>query len=209
MSRADAPPVLRFRGLGESPLECTTARPATNSQRQTDQVIVRAATSGDESSIAEVHVAAWQRAYRGIMPASYLDGLSVPNRTDLWRAIIAELNPPAVNALVAVEDSTILGFVHHCSSRDPEATSAVGEISAIYVHPDQWGEGIGSQLLHGALDSLQMAGFSSATLWVLALNARARRFYESKGWRADGATRSEVRGSFTLDELRYSTRLSG
>jgi hypothetical protein len=43
-------------------------------------------------------------------------------------------------------------------------------------------------------------------LWVLAGNARARRFYEIAGWVADGAERtSEVFGA-TVSEVRYRRR---
>ena len=42
-----------------------------------------------------------------------------------------------------------------------------------------------------ALGRLGEGGFDQVTLWVLDSNARARRFYEAGGWRADGQ-RSEM-----------------
>jgi hypothetical protein len=38
-------------------------------------IVVRRATLDDAPAIARVHVAAWQRAYRGQMPDAVLDGL--------------------------------------------------------------------------------------------------------------------------------------
>jgi len=40
-----------------------------------------------------------------------------------------------------------------------------------------------------AVAALREAGVETARLWVLEENARARRFYEKRGWRPDGSTR--------------------
>jgi hypothetical protein len=37
---------------------------------------------------------------------------------------------------VAFKDSQLTGFVHSCPSRDIDADPTVGEVTAIYVHPD-------------------------------------------------------------------------
>jgi RimJ/RimL family protein N-acetyltransferase len=47
------------------------------------------------------------------------------------------------------------------------------------------------------------ARFDAATLWVLADNRRARRFYELAGWRPDGASKRGEIGGRELTELRY------
>ena len=69
---------------------------------------IRAATISDAYSIAEVQVAGWQAAYRGIMPDSVLDGLSVPKREEMWQRILAEQR---FQLLVAEQDGRIIGFV--------------------------------------------------------------------------------------------------
>jgi hypothetical protein len=61
-------------------------------------------------------------------------------------------------------------------------------------------------MLH-AVDSLDEARFSTATLWVLDVNARARKFYEQAGWLIDGATKEDQRDGFTLHEVRYAMAL--
>ncbi len=50
-----------------------------------DNIIVRKAKIEDATGIAEVHVLTWQCAYRGQIPDSYLDGLSIEKRTEGWR----------------------------------------------------------------------------------------------------------------------------
>ncbi|WP_157605345.1 hypothetical protein [Schlesneria paludicola] len=45
---------------------------------------VRRATAADAESIALVHVLSWQHAYRGIVPDSVLNHLSVEARRTTW-----------------------------------------------------------------------------------------------------------------------------
>jgi len=55
----------------------------------------------------------------------------------------------------------------------------------------------------GRQDALRRAGFDEAVLWVLETNVRARRFYEIAGWKPDGQTKADERGTVTLHEVRY------
>jgi GNAT superfamily N-acetyltransferase len=170
---------------------------------------VRPARPGDELAIARVHVRTWQVAYRGHVPDEFLDGLSVDTRAEAWRRILAESDLPTMGAFVLVEgEAAIAGFVHVCPSRDEDAGEDVGEVTAIYVSPELWGRGAGRLLMKRATDSLRGAGFTEATLWVLDTNARARQFYESGGWSADGAEKVDDRPGFRMVELRYRRRIS-
>ena len=58
----------------------------------------------------------------------------------------------------------------------------------------QWGTGLGHRLLRASL------GDQPASLWVLAANARARRFYAAHGFEPDGQER--VNAVFDRLELR-------
>ena len=62
---------------------------------------------------------------------------------------------------------------------------------------------------HGMREELERRGFRNATLWVLASNDRARRFYEREGWEADGATKVDEFGTVEMREVRYARRLGG
>jgi GNAT superfamily N-acetyltransferase len=165
-------------------------------------MVIRVATIADAHDIAEVHVASWRAAYRGLMPDSVLDGLSVPKRTEIWQRIMAEQK---FQLLVAEHDDRIVGFVNFGSARDPDAVPGLtGEILAIYVDPNRWHEGTGQGLLEAALSKLKSAGFNEAMLWVLDSNSRARFFYERAGFSVDGATQSEVVGdNAKIQEVRY------
>lgn len=175
--------------------------------RKTAGVKFRGAEPADAAAIAEVHVLAWQATYRGMIPDAHLDALSVAKGADNWRQLLADFDPPRSGALVALDDAQLLGFASFCATRDLDAALDVGEISAIYVRPDHWRRGIGRTLLQLAVDSLDEAGCSSATLWVLDSNTRAREFYETAGWMPDGVTKEDERSGFTLHEVRYSKSL--
>ena len=62
-------------------------------------------------------------------------------------------------------------------------------LDGLYVVPDHWGRGVGSQLHERVLDRLRERGSPQCHLWVLEENDRARRFYERRGWRLNGTTR--------------------
>lgn len=57
--------------------------------------------------------------------------------------------------------------------------------------------------MKSGLEYLREQGFTTATLWVLTTNEKTRKWYESKGWRVDGKTKSEPRDGFALNEIRY------
>lgn len=50
-----------------------------------------------------------------------------------------------------------------------------GEIIAIYLLPEIWGSGVGSQLLQSALKKLKHRGFKNICLWVFKDNIRTKK----------------------------------
>ena len=48
---------------------------------------------------------AWQRAYRGLMPDDYLDGLSAADRTGMWAASLSSPLRPDCARFVVVDDT--------------------------------------------------------------------------------------------------------
>ena len=162
---------------------------------------VRRARVGDAAGIAAVHVASWQQAYRGLMPPELLDSLSVPARTERWTRNLQGAQDGAWT-LVAELDGEVIGFASIGPSRDEDAGGA-GELWALYLHPRTWGEGHGHVLHSHAVRALAETGAADATLWVLATNERARRFYERHGWAADGAQKVARLDGVVLAETRY------
>jgi ribosomal protein S18 acetylase RimI-like enzyme len=79
----------------------------------------------------------------------------------------------------------------------------VGELYALYVTPAWWSAGVGRALMGSVLSALEDDGYRRVVLWVLADNARARRFYERAGFAADGGT-NILTGLGGVLEIRYT-----
>jgi ribosomal protein S18 acetylase RimI-like enzyme len=167
------------------------------------EIHLRHATERDARAIAEVHVRSWQQAYRGQLPQSFLDSLSISDRAASWQRRLQTAPGADRPFWIAEVPGKVVGFVNTGPSRDDDTPSGTSEIYAIYVHPECWEKGIGTRLLERAVHDLRRHGYSSATLWCLATNAQARGFYERAKWRADGATKRETVGGVETEEVRY------
>jgi GNAT superfamily N-acetyltransferase len=132
-------------------------------------VILRRATADDAAPIAVL------LRFRVSLP--FLPELHTPEQ-DL--AFIAQRVLPTHEVWVAVSEATICGFI----------AFRQGWIDHLYVHPDRQGQGIGPGLLAKALADRQ-----PMRLWTFQKNARARRFYEQRGFTVvemtDGAGNEE------------------
>src|SRR5215471_2754755 len=82
-------------------------------------------------------------------------------------------------------------------------TGEVGELYALYLLPAWWSAGVGRALMTSVLDSLRGDRYRRVILWVLADNARARRFYERAGFTLDGGT-NVLTGLGGVLEVRYT-----
>jgi GNAT superfamily N-acetyltransferase len=167
---------------------------------------IREATIADARPIAEIHVRAWRGAYRGQVPDDFLDALSVEDRLGQHEWTIR--NPRETWRLWVVEDDGgVIGFAVTGPSEDADADERTGEVYAIYLEPDRVGTGFGRTLFAHAVEDLRARGFTTATLWVLETNERARRFYETAGWTPDGTTASERFDCAMLPTVRYRASL--
>jgi ribosomal protein S18 acetylase RimI-like enzyme len=117
--------------------------------------------------------------------------------TEVYRR---RFTPPS-RGLVLQVDGSAVGCVAASVDEGGE-----GEVVGLYVDPSRWREGFGAHLLDEVLEDLRAAGATSARLWVLERNTRARGMYERRGWQADGATRS-VSSVGEVIELRYRLAL--
>jgi ribosomal protein S18 acetylase RimI-like enzyme len=162
---------------------------------------IQPATLDDCHAIAELHVESWQHAYKQILPAAYLASLSVAEREAMWRRAVEQW--PS-QLLVARTAGQIVGFVSFGPCRDVGASPECAEIWAIYVRPAFWSGGIGCQLWIAARQRILEAGYKSISLWVLAGNERAIRFYERAGFCAELESRKQFElGGASVEEVRY------
>ena len=164
--------------------------------------VIRQAEVKDASGIAKIHVRTWQCVYRGQLPNSYLDSLSIEERTEGWKKQLK--NPKKGERSFVIEvNGRVVGWCTVGISRDEDATKEVGELYGIYILPNYMGKGLGSKLMKYALSVLRKDGYKKATLWVLDTNEMTRKWYEFKGWKIEGKIKVDVRESVELHETRY------
>ncbi|WP_137814162.1 GNAT family N-acetyltransferase [Gandjariella thermophila] len=167
---------------------------------------VRRAGAADAEEIARINVASWRHAYRGIVPDAVLDRMLPESRVPGWRRWLALPAPAAV--FVAVDATGRIGA--YCGvdavreEGDRHADLPTGELCAIYVDPPNLGTGAGRAVHDAGVWHLAEQGFRYAVLWVLEANTSARRFYRSRGWRADGGSKQYEAGEAQLPEVRYA-----
>ena len=162
--------------------------------------MIRVADARDIESIADVHVRSWQAIYRGHMPDSYLDHLSIDRRVQYWTKILSRHSEEVA---VFEVPAGIVGFVAVEPSRDDDAEPHTGELTAMYHDPSNWRQGIGRALMGWSVESARTRQWPKMTLWVLDKNAQARSFYEALGWKINGRIRTEAFGGIDLTEVRY------
>jgi GNAT superfamily N-acetyltransferase len=167
---------------------------------------IRAGEPKDAGGLAEIHVRAWQAAYRGQLTDEYLDGLTVEERLEQHRT---SLEQPMHDwrTWIAEDERGLAGFAVTGPSQDADADPKTGEVYAIYLEPDRVGTGVGRRLFAHAVDDLRDRGFRTATLWVLESNEATRRFYEVAGWKPDGTVAGERVDCEMRPTVRYRVEL--
>ena len=136
------------------------------------------------------------------MPDAILDALDADKRVIFWNDhLAAESN----GTLVIESEKVIIGFCDLVPSRDKDSNPVeVAEIVAIYVQPEFWRKGAGGALCRFALRAARLQKYLSVTLWVLASNVAARKFYEAMGFSFDGATKVDRSlNNYELHKVRY------
>lgn len=168
---------------------------------------IRNATPDDADTIAQLHVDTWQAGYRGLLADEFLDTLSVASREMQWNEILKD-PPPRSQVFVAEDGDDIVGFASCGACEDEDLYQFdVGEIQAVYISPDRWREGIGTELLREAVAFLKGQNFDFMSLWVLESNRQARDFYEKAGFIPDGTEQTEERNGYILEQVRYRAML--
>ena len=165
-------------------------------------VRLRTGTDLDLLAVGDLHYRSRRDAYAGFLSPAALE-FGSPAVLGEWWTERFRWERDTHRLTVAVHGERIVGFTYLGVSAEPD----VAELSAIHVDPGAVGTGVGRLLMRDALTGLATYG-SSAVLWVLEPNVRARRFYERGGWAFDGTTRDEKMGGEMTHQLRYARRLT-
>lgn len=167
-------------------------------------MVIRPAMPEDTLAIGHVHVESWRSTYRGLLPDSVLEGLSLEQRAASWRqAAESALANGGRSFVLVAEDSTegIIGF----AAAGPEREENAGydcELYAIYLLERHQGRRVGYGLVRQSVDRLLAQGHESMRVWVLEDNP-AEGFYQRLGGQPAGR---KVRTSAdrTYAEIAYA-----
>lgn len=168
--------------------------------------MIRAARPADADRIADIHIASWQAAYAGLLPADFLEGLSDgrDRRAAGWADLLAAQDDDR-RVLVIVQDEAVVGFAHAGPAGDDDI-KGFGELYAMYLDPGYYRKGLGSELMAAVFEEMRSAGYEDAALWVMTDNDAARSFYEKHGWSADGKA-TDICLGIDIPAVRYRTTL--
>jgi GNAT superfamily N-acetyltransferase len=151
---------------------------------------LRDGSTEDALALVAVHRAAALAAYGGVFPP---DRYAYPEQ-EVLRYLAGRLAESTV--IVAEEDGEAVGF----------AVVSEGWLDRLYVAPGRWGTGVGSRLHDAAVTRRRAAGDRRLRLWTLEANDGARAFYERRGWRLDGASKTTRHPPHPVD-VGYSLEL--
>jgi GNAT superfamily N-acetyltransferase len=157
------------------------------------EITLRRAVLQDAGSIAVIWHLGWQDGHLGNVP----EELTAVRDEDSFRTRAARRIDDTTVAVVAGE---VAGF-----------TMVVGsEVEQVYVAAEHRGTGVADALLDDAERQVRDAGHDTAWLAVVAGNARARRFYERRGWVDAGLfeyAAASDRGPVPVPSHRYEKAL--
>ena len=156
---------------------------------------LREATSEDGESIGTVARASWHEAHDHIIGKSAVEEL-----LDKW------YNSEAIQQRIEREDapmfvvtkSEVVGFIQGSHSEDGPADAAIG---SIYVHPEHWGEGLGTKLLQRLFNVFRADNQESVWLSVMANNDVGRSFYDKHGFDMYESRTTELAGEEVDDMI--------
>lgn len=160
---------------------------------------IRYANIGDAKTLGEIHSKSWKVAYKGIVPDEILKNITIEKRQAYFeKALTEEWEEDAI----IFKDNDAVGLICIGKCRDVDKTHTCGEIWGIYLLPEYWNMGIGSELINWGINELKKRNYSKVILWVLEENTNARKFYEKVGFKHDGTVKEITIGK-KLVEYRY------
>src|SRR5579863_5647037 len=156
--------------------------------------MIRSASAADAAQISAVMQASWRAAYEGIIASEIIGRITASDggarvrqsfRTRPWQKSLVAVAPAPEPEARRKRDAAdgIVGYAFFGPEQDvlgapwphplsPEGQQGqVGELYALYVHPDWWSTGTGRALMDRVLGTASAAGYLSVRLWVLRDNS--------------------------------------
>jgi len=147
-------------------------------------VTIRLAVPADAPRMAEIHARSWEAAYKDIIPMEYIKQKNA-TRPALWQRVITGEND---RHYVILSDGITAGIMTVAPPKDDDVGDNFYELHGLYLHPDYYRQGIGTQAMEFAFTKARSLGKTAMTVWVFVENVNSIEFYEKCGFSADGKT---------------------
>ena len=135
--------------------------------------MIREANINDVDAIVEIIYEAWQQAFDGILDPGIPKSLNREKYTNIFIDIISN---KLEKTFVFESAGKVCGYI----SGKAQNGLYDSEVLGLYVHPDNQGKQIGSQLLKNLKVYFQNKKCSDMIIWTL-LNAKNNQFYKKQG----------------------------
>ena len=148
-------------------------------------ITIRLAIPADTLDMAEVLMRSWEIAYRDIIPADFIREKNA-TRPELYKRVITNEN--TTDYVIQYNEKTI-GIMKIAPPDYGDISDNYYDLHALYLHPDYFNQGIGTQAMDFAFDKARSLNKAVIVLWVLEDNANAIKFYKKCGFTANGEQR--------------------
>lgn len=174
----------------------------------TQQFDIRRPTADDVVAVRRMQAASWLAAYQSDVNGVSVDWINqetdqwiqdeqINMTKDLFNTVsvrdaafyrVATINDEVVGVVIATQEQT-----------------DVSELGSLYITPEQFGSGLGQQLMNQVID---WSGQSAIELEVVSYNARAVRFYERNGFTIVSGSESTYKDTIPLIKMKRERGLA-
>ena len=123
-----------------------------------DNITIRLAVPADAPDMAEVMMRSWEAAYKDIIPAEYVREKNA-TRLDMFKRTLPE---NIYTYVIQYEEKTV-GIVRVAPPDYGDMDNAYYDLHSLYLHPDYFGQGIGTQAMEFVFEKARIHGLSEAT----------------------------------------------
>jgi ribosomal protein S18 acetylase RimI-like enzyme len=158
------------------------------------RVKIREAVKSDLEDIQELNLESWLKAYDGIIPEEKMrEGISYPEDR-----LLEKKNDNKLIFLVAVVDEKVVGTINFCFSKENthdfvDTDEGEAQLRSVYMHPDYWGNGIGTRIFEEGKELLPN-NIGSLKVESLEENEIGRGFYSKLGFKQIARNKVELFG---------------
>ena len=140
---------------------------------------VREVQDKDIIDIAQISIDVWRTTYKGLIPDSYLNNLSLDKRKRLATDVLEDNEMNRFMYVLENGSGKVIGFARANIETNQEGEN-IGELGAIYILKDYQRRGLGKLLVKNVFKKFLNLKIDRVKVWVLEGNPSIG-FYEAMG----------------------------